>query len=397
MQIFSTNPGKIKEEVHVPPSKSYANRALIVASLKRQAFTIKNVPQASDVAHLVKCLEAIGLDIERSDDSIRVMNSFPECEKEANIRLFVGEGGTTARFLAVMLLLGRSRYELILGDRLKDRPWQEFLHVARDLGGKCELKGNSLIIQGPVVFPEILEIDCRRTTQFASAFQLLCICRSIRVTPLYLHSSQSYWSMTEKMLEECHRNDKYTVPLDWSSASYPLAFGALNHEIFFPALKPDLYQADSKLFDLLMKFDCLIQTEQGIKVRPTSDDRAIILDVSDCLDLVPTLGYFLAHIEGKHVLSGIENLIYKESNRLHEVMGLVRNFQRDVDHDQHQLTIWGKRERIKSRKTLSFPDDHRLVMAGTLFLLHHGGGEVSPATAVDKSYPGFFNLISSKI
>jgi 5-enolpyruvylshikimate-3-phosphate synthase len=34
-----------------------------------------------------------------------------------------------------------------------------------------------------------------------------------------------------------------------------------------------------------------------------------------------------------------------------------------------------------------------MVMTGTLFLLHHGGGTISPSEAVCKSYPDFFNLI----
>jgi len=35
-------------------------------------------------------------------------------------------------------------------------------------------------------------------------------------------------------------------------------------------------------------------------------------------------------------------------------------------------------------------------MAGTLFLRFHQGGEISPVSAVSKSYPRFFELLSKK-
>ncbi len=381
----------------MPPSKSYANRALVLGALAERPFTISNLPLASDVTNLLACLEVIGLEMERRDGGVRFVNSFPACEKKKNVRLNVGEGGTTARFLATMLLLGKSSYELILGERLKERPWEEFIDIVNKLGGRCQLDGDSLIVQGPVRFPEKIEIDCQRTTQFASAFQLLSITKPMRVIPLNLHASQSYWAMTERMLEEFRKNENYTIPLDWSSASYPLAFGALNQKIFFPGLRPDPFQADSKFFELLTRFDCLSLDQGGIKVRPINKDLSIDLDVSDCLDLVPTLGYFLSHIKGQHILRGIENLVYKESNRLKEVANLVRSFQRQAESDEHTFTIWGRRERIDGPKSLAFPDDHRLVMSGTLFLLHHGGGDVMPSEAIKKSYPTFFEIISSEI
>jgi 5-enolpyruvylshikimate-3-phosphate synthase len=43
---------------------------------------------------------------------------------------------------------------------------------------------------------------------------------------------------------------------------------------------------------------------------------------------------------------------------------------------------------------LDLPDDHRMVMTGTLFLLYHNGGTIRPAEAVNKSYPSFFEIIS---
>jgi 3-phosphoshikimate 1-carboxyvinyltransferase len=148
------------------------------------------------------------------------------------------------------------------------------------------------------------------------------------------------------------------------------------------------------MFDLLKSFHCVEENELGISVSPLKIHRNVDLDVSDCLDLVPTLTYFLGHIEGRHSLKGISNLIHKESNRLEEVIKLIKMFNRNAYSDGSTLWIEGSKERVPSEVDLILPDDHRMVMAGTLFQLHHSGGKITPADSVNKSFPGFFDIIS---
>lgn len=394
MQSLQLHRGKLKEKVSVPSSKSYANRGLILASLIQPSPKLKDLPAATDVTVLLDCLSKIGLNIQSSCGEVQFLNSFPECEAAKPQPIHVGEGGTTARFLAGMLLLGRSKYSLILGERLKERPWQEFIDFVQKYGAKASLQGNTLTLQGPISLPEEIEVDCSKTTQFATAFQLLSIVTKSFVRPVNLHSSQSYWVMTEKLVREFSGFTTYAIPKDWSSASYPMAFAALNHKIEFPGLFPDQFQADSKFFELLKEFGCVETDEKKIVVKPIQKHHAVKMNVSDCLDLVPTLVYFLSHVEGQHELSGVENLVHKESDRLSEVIKLAGNFGRRVSTDGKKLFLEGSTKRSDKPVDLKMPDDHRMVMAGSLFLLHHGGGTIGPQEAVSKSYPDFFEIIS---
>lgn len=393
MQTLSINKGQLVNPVSVPPSKSYANRALIFAAVSGGNKSIRHLPSASDVTILVNCLKAIGLKITEAGDRIVFENSFPECET-GPVRVEVGEGGTTARFLACMLLSGSQEYKLVLGERLKDRPWNDFIALVRKLEGTASLEDNILTLKGPLKFPEILEVDCSQTTQFATGFKLMSRKGSFEVKPTQLESSQSYWAMTEKLMTDMSQGTVYSVPLDWSSAGYPLAFAALNQKITFPDLHQDEFQADSKFFSILEKLGCISEDKKGISVTPTNASFDFDIDVSDCLDLVPTLGYFLAHVQGKHILRNVQNLVFKESDRLNEVMDLLKKFGRKVSSDGKTMTIEGHPGKIVYSVDLILPNDHRMVMAGTLFLLHHSGGSVSPASAVGKSYPDFFKLIS---
>src|SRR5665647_3118544 len=90
--------GLLQSVIQVPPSKSYANRLLILAALKSTPFIIHNLPMAEDVQFLVQCLNKLGLAITKNSNSVTVTGSFPACESE-DLSLDVGEGGTTARFL----------------------------------------------------------------------------------------------------------------------------------------------------------------------------------------------------------------------------------------------------------------------------------------------------------
>ncbi|HXH30890.1 MAG TPA: hypothetical protein VNJ01_08765 [Bacteriovoracaceae bacterium] len=392
MTILKIAKGVLKSTVEVPASKSYANRALIVAAIKNSTFTIHNLPESTDVTLLLQAFPKIGLKLERKVSSCTIHNSFPDCEG-SGATLEVGEGGTTARFLAALLLRGQKPYTLILGEKLKTRPWSEFLELVAGLGARAVLKDNELHLQGPLLLQGELEVDCGRTTQFASGLQLAYADQKIKIIPTHMTSSQSYWRMTEKLIGEILQGTSYSVPLDWSSASYPLAFGALNQEIFFPGLQYDQYQADSKFYQLLKSLGAIEDGADGIRVKPLKSTRDVELDVVDCLDLVPALGFLLSHLSGQHILRGIANLEHKESNRLQECLKLFKKFSKTAYLENDRLVILGPGKTQMGKMNLELPNDHRMVMTGTLFLLQHNGGSVEPSEAVSKSYPEFFSIL----
>lgn len=390
--ILNISKGAIPQHIKLPPSKSYANRALILGAQKKTKTIFKNLPQASDVTNLVEALKAAGLLIELQGETLTFQNSFPSCEiANAEVcEIEVGEGGTTARFLACLLLRGANPYILKLGERLKDRPWNEFLEFAEAHGANCRLEDDKLFLQGPLRLGPSVEVDCSRTTQFATGLAL-CF-KNSKIIPTKLHTSQSYWEMTLKLIEDFDEQEEYITPIDWSSAGYSLAFAALNQETFFPHLKSDIYQADSKFYDLLKSLGMLTQSRQGVLITPKKVSKNITLDVSDCLDLVPTLVYFLSYIPGEHQLIGVENLVHKESDRLFESIRIMKAFDISSVVTGNTLKIRGSENRFSQRVDLTLPDDHRMVMSAALFMRHNAGGSISPWQAVNKSYPDFFNL-----
>lgn len=398
MTNLTIKPNFFPDTFHIPGSKSHANRLLILASIDSRKITLEDVPDSTDVVKLIQALKTIGLSILHLKSSLVIENSFPACESETEseeIEIDIGEGGTTGRFLACLLLLGNKTYKLKLGKRLAQRPWREFLEVATELGVKAELNDTLLTLKGPIQnYPTTLEVDCSRTTQFATGLQLAMSFKTTKIIPQKLKSSISYWDLTQNLIDNFKEENKYFIPRDWSSASYPLAFGALTQKIFIPELKFDPLQADSKFYNLLRDLGAIYVDQEGIEVGLMRKPQSIQFDVSDCLDLVPALAFLMAHLPGKHTLQGVKNLKHKESDRLQEICHLLAKFKRNYELLDNQLLIHGSSDHLSESVKLELPDDHRIVMTGTLFLLFHSGGTIGPIESVDKSFPLFFSQLS---
>ena len=390
----------IPENISVPTSKSYANRALILAALDSHECRIRNVSWSQDVIDMLNVFKQIGIEAIVSDDQVVIKNSFPACEENQKItdelEINLGEGGTTSRFLVAMLSLGKRKYVLHAKNRMQERPMQDLYNGLKMMGVDIELLSlNSfpISLKGPIKNERHLDVDCSKTTQFYSALLMLSKALTLDMTPMNLHGSKGYVDITKKLLRTF--SNQYSVPVDFSGASYPIAYAVLNQKLTIAnCLELDTLQGDSILLEVIKKsgahyaFD-----EEGLHITPTDNFKSFTLNCSDCPDLVPTLCYLASYAQGTSKLYNIANLREKESDRIDGVINLMQNFDVSCKYnsDKDELTINGRKRDKKARK-ISVEHDHRMVMSATLFLKHNGGGELSACEAVTKSFPDFFNI-----
>ena len=173
MKITSS---KLPSEVFCPTSKSHANRALILAAIKDATVTLLNMPKAQDVKDMLQILTEIGLKICEKHNSLEIQNSFPSCEvKSSKVIILPGsEGGTTIRFLLPLLALGTNKYRIPLLGKLGDRPFTGLVKALEQLDVSIRKEKDYIELQGPIILKtkQRLDIDCAKTTQFASALKL---------------------------------------------------------------------------------------------------------------------------------------------------------------------------------------------------------------------------------
>jgi 3-phosphoshikimate 1-carboxyvinyltransferase len=111
----------IHAKVKVPGSKSFTNRALVIAALANGTSVLHGASNANDSAVLIRLLQQLGVEIESNGDSITVKGNggkFGAFNGELNVE----DAGTVMRFLSAFSCLVPGEITLKGSDRMHERP-----------------------------------------------------------------------------------------------------------------------------------------------------------------------------------------------------------------------------------------------------------------------------------
>ncbi len=127
--------GPVNGRVELPGSKSITNRALIIAALADGRSTLRGVLDSDDTRYMVAALEALGFDvvpdwINRKVTITGLGGEIPAREAE----LFLGNSGTSMRFLTALCAVGRGTFRLDGTQAMRKRPIGPLLEGLRQLG-----------------------------------------------------------------------------------------------------------------------------------------------------------------------------------------------------------------------------------------------------------------------
>lgn len=399
MSSIKVSPYSWSPKWKVPTSKSYANRALIVSALKSEAITLQPLSESRDVLNLMKALRLVGVKIDHEGDSCCVYGNFLRDEVKTNkvIEVESGDGGTTTRFLMALLARGSNQYLLKPSGGMKKRPMNGLVNALRELGACIERDQNdNFMIQGPINNnKKKISVDCTQTSQFLSALHLATWDLEINYQAIGLVGSSIYVQQTLDVIKNIT-----TIPIDFSSAAYPLTLGALIPSVSVEnCSQGDPYQADSIIIKILKGLGIELEfSTQGVSVfkRPQALE-AIDIDASGFPDLVPTLCFLASYCSGESCIRNVHSLEFKESNRIKETSRILSLFH--IEHDFTDplcLKIKGSPLSEKVPPVIYHAaDDHRMIMVAALFMAINSGGEIQGFEAVVKSYPHFFDYIST--
>jgi 3-phosphoshikimate 1-carboxyvinyltransferase len=191
---------------------------------------------------------------------------------------------------------------------------------------------------------------------------------------------------------------RFTVPGDFSSASYLLAAAAItDSRLKIRNLFPSA-QGDSRIVELLNEMGVEIRwdKEKGIVEVIGAEDagrlRGVKVDMRENPDLVPTIAVLAAVADGITEITGVAHLRYKETDRLRFMAEELKKMGARIEEKKDGLLIGGeKRKGLKAAKVHSH-DDHRLAMALCIAGLSASGETVIADVECAKiSYPSFFS------
>ncbi len=403
----SINKGASSGTVAAPPSKSYTIRALFAAALAEGVSHITNPLISDDTEAAAEVLTQLGATIERQSDFWTVTGG---CLKPSHQPLDCLQSAATLRFLAPVCaaLDGVSRISFAPG--LARRPMAPLFDIFRQLGVASELSGNYLNVHGNggSFKSNTVSLPGNISSQFVSGLLLAAPLAagglSIRLTTPA--ESRDYLRMTIDCLEKfgievkasndltefhvaCqdYRSADYTVEGDWSSASYFLGLGAIGGEMIVAGLNPASFQADRFMLNCLNRMGATLKIEGNSMTVSPSPLKAADIDLSEAIDLLPTVACLAAVAEGRNLITGLSRARLKESDRVKAVAENLKRMGIGIIEAPDRLIITGGKPHGAAIDSF---DDHRIAMAFAMLAVVCGDTVINGAECVSKTYPGFW-------
>jgi 3-phosphoshikimate 1-carboxyvinyltransferase len=193
-----------------------------------------------------------------------------------------------------------------------------------------------------------------------------------------------------EILPQKYEPTRYAIEGDWSSASYLLSLGALSGKVEVTNLPAETMQGDRMLLGFLCEMGAKVEQKNNSVTVQQSKLKGIRADMTDCIDLLPTMTVLAAAAEGVSTFTGIARARIKESDRVAAVReGLARLGIKSTE-DTNSLTVTGGRI---TGAVIDSKNDHRIAMSFGLLGTVAGGIIIEGAESVAKTYPDFWEVL----
>ncbi len=136
----------------------------------------------------------------------------------------------------------------------------------------------------------------------------------------------------------------------------------------------------------------LVETDKNSVAVRSLRLNAIRADLSDCIDLLPTVAVLAATANGVSELTGIERGRLKESNRVSAVREGLQKMGINVQEERNRLIIAGS---TPKGSVIDSKGDHRIAMAFSLLGSAVGETIINDAECVSKTFPQFWDVLKS--
>lgn len=388
-------PHRLKGTVTPPPSKSQAHRAIISAALAEGSSMILNLQMSQDIQATLNCMKALGATATEHGGVIGGIAA-KKGRFDTLPQLDCGESGSTLRFLIPIALVVAGGGVFSGRGRLMKRPQKPYadlfhahgirfeyvgdkIEVEGDLNpGRFELPGNvsSQFITGLLFALPLLEgdSDIVLTTGLESAGYIEATIVAQKQFGVDIQTTDYGWHIPGNQTYR-PAQDPVMIDADYSNAAFHIIANGLGSEIDIRDLNQNTAQGDKVIEELERQLD-----------RPGE----VVIDVSQCPDLVPALAGRAALRDGQVTkIVNAARLRIKESDRLDTVSTELNKLGAQVEQQEDALIIRGV-EALHGG-VVSSHNDHRIAMMLAMVATRATEKVIlQDAGSVAKSYPGFW-------
>ena len=266
--------------VRIPGSKSYTQRAMVIAALAEGESRLRDILIAEDTDLLAVALGALGANIRRDGRDMIVAGTGGKIAPPSR-EIHLGNNGTAMRLLAGMASLGKGRTILTGDGRLCERPMKPLLDALRDLGALSQTDGGLgfppvTILGGGIRGGKTVLRDIESSqyvsslliaAPFAAGDVTLVLEGKIPSLPYVALTIETMGEFGVRVIEEGpgryvvpggqrYRAREYRIEGDVSSASYFFAAALLKGRIRVENINPQTRQGDIRFLDILERLGC---------------------------------------------------------------------------------------------------------------------------------------------
>lgn len=408
--------GPLNAFIRPPGSKSITNRALICAALADGRSVLSGALVSDDTRVMIDSLNQLGIVVVEADSGTTLMvdgtgGKVPVDSAE----LFIGNSGTSIRFLTAMAALGRGEYRLDGVPRMRERPIGDLVDalVALGVDAACESPGGCppVVVKASGMQGGAAKVRGDISSQYLSGLLMAAPCAAgpIDLTIEGPLVSLPYIAMTLKVMDtfgvaiqtdltldhfhtpgnQQYTAQEYAIEPDASAASYFWAAAAIvGGSVTVSGLSTGSLQGDVGVVDVLEKMGCRVgRSSEGITVTGGTLS-GVSVDMNHISDMVQTIAAVSLFADGPTVITGVAHNRHKETDRIGALATELRKLGANVDEQDDGLRIEPRRLSGTSIETY---DDHRMAMSLALVGLKVPGVEIEDPGCTAKTYPQYFD------
>lgn len=408
---------RLQGEIGALSSKNYTTRYLLVAALAEGTSTVYYPARSEDSDAMRRCIQDLGA-VLVEDEEKAVITGFgrrPRDVKELN----VGNAGAVLRFLmGIASLCPDVTFVNTYPDSLGKRPHDDLISALEQMGVQVEHNDGRLPIRIRGGKPKggRIQVSGSVSSQYLSALLFLTplleedseievtgdlkskvvVGQTLEVLEqagIVIHASDDYMRFRVPG-NQSYQAKTYTVQGDYPGSAAVLAAAAVTEsDVLVKRLPVESKQGERAVVDVLRMMEAPLTHENDeVHVKGNGKLKAVEFDGDAATDAVLAMVAAAVFAEGTSRFYNVENLRYKECDRITDYLAELRKAGADVEERQAEIIVHGRPEGIEGGVEINAHYDHRVIMALTIVGLRAKQPlTIKDAHHVAKSYPQFFD------
>lgn len=410
--------GPIEAKIAVPGSKSFSNRALIIAGMAQGTTVLTGLLRSDDTYWCQDILTRLGCGVVFDGDRAEITGIRGK-RPESTGQLHVGSAGTLARFLPTFLAAGApGEWTVTASKQMSQRPVGALFDAIRSGGGDITSLENEncypAVIKGATYNGGAITMSGKVSSQFISGILLGSVQAQngldLTVTDGIVQSD--YVRMTLDMMShfgvDVDVNDTFdhfkvlprlymakdlAVEADASTATYFAALAAVTQgDVTLTNIGHKTRQPDYGFMAILEKLGCTVtrgHTETRIQCNGPLKG-GFEIDMKPLSDATLTLAAIAPFADAPITMTNVAHIRHHECDRIAAICAELTKAGIKVEEREDGLTVHPGTPKFAEHDTY---EDHRVAMALAVMAAGGAGAKLMEPGCVSKTCPNFFEAI----